>query len=556
MKKEILFTISISVIIILAWWVHPLPFEPSDLWGYSKRAHSFLSFEGGEIIKTSSIDTHIFSQRLSVFVPIGIIYSIAGVSMEATTLWPLMAIIGVIWGLWYSLNHIEERFVSVFLATTSLPFFFQFRTLRPDIFVALAVLIIFILINKRYKIKSIFLYTILTSFILYFGLFAKLSIYWAGAVWLVVLAEDIYWGEWHRTKQLHASVILGGLIALGGYLATCQAIWGNPLARLEGIQSVSGSHLWSWNEKSFADKMRRLTYGPLVTFTTAYGPLFPLAIGGLLTWRKGVRFWDKALLTILLLYWFGTTSFSLYEPLPSMPRMVLPAFPMMCITAGSFVWNDLLSSKAVKTRQLPPFAAVSALLIVDLLKHPGSEVHLLSSGLALAGIIIRFLPSLRAPKQIRIAKLESLNTLISAFALAAAVAVAPSARFLTTVSKPDVEKEAMTLVKDRLSKQNQRVILLTGDQRSPRHLEFYYNYSYPPSLEVEYAGSTTKVESTCRSKRKDEDVLFMYNEGMSNFLNEAYGREFVSADQIGLTPDRRLFGRGDISIFQLCGGNT
>lgn len=556
MKKGALLPILVSVIILLAWWIHPLPFEPSDLWAYSKRAHSFFSFEDGEVIKTSSINTHIFSQRLSVYVPIGIIYSIAGVSMKATSLWPLMAMIGIVWGLWYSCTSIEESFVSIFVAITSLPFFFQFTTLRPDIFVALSILILFILIDRRYRAKSVLLNTSLISGVLYFGLFAKLSIYWAGAVWLVVLAEDIYSGKWQRTKQLHASVILGGLIALGLYLATCQAIWGNPLARLEAIKSVSGSHLWSWSEKSLAEKIKRMTYGPLLTFTTAYGPLFPFTVGGLLMWRKGVRFWDKALLIILFLYWFGTTSFSLYEPLPAMPRMVLPAFPLMCITAGSFVWNDVLSSEAGKSRQLVPFAAVSALLFVSLLKHPGSEVHLLSSGLALSGIVIRFLPSLQTPEWIKIAKLESLNSLISAFALAAAVAVAPAARFLSTVSKPDVEKKAMILVKNRLSKQNQRVTLLTGDQRSPRHLKFYFNYSYPTSLNVEYAESINKVDDVCKSKDNKEDVLFMYNRGMSKFLNKAYGKDFVTTNQMRQANYRKLFGRGDISIFQLCGRNT
>lgn len=554
MRKEILFPLSLSVVLIFAWWLHPLPFEPSDLWAYSKRAHSFLSFEGGEIIKTSSINTHIFSQRLSIYVPIGLFYSIAGVSMEATTLWPLIVMIGTLWGLWYSGINVEERSISCFLALTSLPFFFQFRTLRPDIFVALSCLIFFIIVNKKDRISSVFASTLLVAGVLYFGAFAKLSIYWAGAVWLVVAAEDIYVGRWSETKQIHASVILGGLIALVAYLVTCQVIWGNPLARLEGLESVSGSHLWSWNEKSFAEKIKRLTYGPLVTFTAAFGPLFPFTIGGLLMWRKGVRFWDKALLTILFLYWFGTTSLSMYEPLPAMPRMVLPAFPLMCITAGSFIWNDLLSREAAKPRQLIPFAAVSLLLVVDLLKHVGSEVHLLGSGLALAAIGVRFLPSLPAPKWIRIAKLNNLNALISAIALAGAVAVAPSARFLTTVNKPDVEKRAMTLVTDRLS--NQRVILLTGDQRSPRHLKFYYDYSYPPSLTVRYSKSKTEIESMCKYKYKEREVLFLYNKGMSEFLQEAYGKEFVSADQIEKMSERKLFDQGKISIFRVCGGNT
>jgi hypothetical protein len=500
MRKEILFPLSLSVLLVFAWWLHPLPFEPSDLWAYSKRAHSFLSFGGGEIIKTSSINTHIFSQRLSIYVPIGVFYSIAAVSMEATTLWPLIAMIGIIWGLWYSGINLEERAISCFLALTSLPFFFQFTTLRPDIFVALSCLIFFIIVNKRDRISSVFASTLLVAGILYFGAFAKLSIYWAGAVWLVVAAEDIYVGRWSKTKQIHASVILGGLIALVAYLVTCQVIWGNPLARLEGLESVSGSHLWSWNEKTFSEKIKRLTYGPLVTFTTAFGPLFPFTIGGLLMWRKGVRFWDKALLTILFLYWFGTTSLSMYEPLPANPRMVLPAFPLMCITAGSFIWNDLLSREAAKSRQLIPFAAVSLLLVVDLLTHAGSEVHLLGSGLAVAAIGVRFLPSLPAPKWIRIAKLNNLNALISAIALAGAVAVAPSARILTTVNKPDVEKKAMMLVTDHLS--NQRVILLTGDQRSPRHLKFYYDYSYPSSLTVKYAKSKNEIENMCKYKDK------------------------------------------------------
>ena len=549
MEKKIAFPISFSVALILAWWLHPLPFEPSDLWGYSVRAYSFVSPEVDKIT-----DGHIFSQRLSTYVPVGVFYSIVGVSMEATTLWPLTAMVGIVWGLWYSGISLEEKIISCLLAITSLPFFFQFTTLRPDIFVSFSCLIFFIILSKRGKTGNIFASTLLVAGVLYFGAFAKLSIYWAGAVWLVIAAEDVYVGRWSETKRIHTSVIIGGLIALIAYLVTCQAVWGNPLARLEGLESVSGSHLWSWNEKTFAEKVKRLTYGPLWTFVTAYGPLFPFTVGGLLMWRKGVRFWDKALLTILLLYWFGTTSPSMYEPLPAVSRMILPAFPLMCITAGSFIWNDLLSRETATSQQLISFAVVSVLLVLNLLTNLGSKVQLLSSGLALTAIGVRFLPSLPAPKWIKIAKLNNLNALISTIALAGAVAVTPSARFLVDhLGRPDAEKGAMTLVTGRLL--NQQVILLTGDQRSPNHLNFYYDYSYPSSLTVRYAESRENIVSMCDSRDKNTEVLFMYNRGMSEFLQKAYGREFVSADQIEKMYERKLFDQGKISIFRICGGS-
>jgi hypothetical protein len=43
---------------------------------------------------------------------------------------------------------------------------------------------------------------------------------------------------------------------------------------------------------------------------------------------------------------------------------------------------------------------------------------------------------------------------------------------------------------------------------------------------------------------------------MYRFLQEAYGREFVSDDQIEKMYKSKLFDQGEISIFRICGGST
>lgn len=110
----------------LIWIVFPHRFVPSDPWSYSHLAHD-LATNGG------IVRNHVFDHRLGVIVPVGVIYSIFGVSIWSTNLWPLCAGLIILATVWMALPDNRSRLLGIVLCVTCVPLIKGVTALYPDI---------------------------------------------------------------------------------------------------------------------------------------------------------------------------------------------------------------------------------------------------------------------------------------------------------------------------------------------------------------------------------------------------------------------------------------
>ena len=142
---------------------------------------------------------------------------------------------------------------------------------------------------------------------------------------------------------------------------------------------------------------------------------------------KEIRSWVYYVFFCIGFFWFGSTSFTQYDPMPLMDRMVLPALPGMYILAAYVI----------------------------------SKVDLSSSRLVFGSYIIPVI-------------------------LVLALTIYPFARYVKYLQTKDFsESHAVGYFKIYTQEDdNLQYLLLCSDQRSAKYLKIYFSYNYPKNLKV------------------------------------------------------------------------
>lgn len=207
----------------------------------------------------------------------------------------------------------------------------------------------------------------------------------------------------------------------------CKCVWGDPFARFKSVQVLTGQHLWSWEHSSLLDILKRLTVGPTKLLLKEYGTIAAFAFFSLWVTPKSLRFWAYYTVFTVLFFWFGTTSFSHYEPIPLVSRMTLPSLPGFCILGAYFASRLRISSnRSQRTNNVLVTFFILSVTSLPFLNYVNSW------------------------------RFESLS----------------EAHAIATVRK-EVAKE-----------QDRKFLLVCSDSRSPKSLAFYFGYKYPRNLVV------------------------------------------------------------------------
>lgn len=520
-----------SLALIACWWIHPKPLDPHDLLAYSQLGFELSRswFEGASSFGASpGAATNVFSHRFTVFAPLGLLYGMFGVSMAATTVWPLIAMISIVWGLAWTVSTTVERWTAIALLCSASTFFFQMVTLTPDIFVAAAALAFFFAASHRERPVSFGKCTGLLAIAFFVGLSAKVTMLWVGVVWLVLVLDDSRHRRWVRVRRFHASALSAWLLAGAASLALSEWVWGDPLARLEALRAIDGNHLWSWSRLGPSDRVARMTYAPMLALLEGFGVVFAFGVAGLFRRWEEYPTNKKALIALLLLYQFGSTSLSRYEPLPLNPRMILLVLPLLCISGAELVTRTILSDHRIPKRDWIALAVASVLFVAHMAHHPDSEVVLATGMLGLGSIGI-------AMTRHRSRKISSgMVCWAAALVLFAGSAVAPARRYTKDLSEGD-ELRAVAGRVLALASAGAEVRVFTGDGRSPSALPFHFGYRTVPGLNLERAETADEMANACRIE-KSPRVLFFHDRLLSNFLRKAYGEQIITPEALGSTP--------------------
>ena len=462
----------VLLLYIVLWVLCPQEFIASDPWGYSRRAFAIsqhLGFGSSDVL----------SHRVAVAVPVALLYSVFGVSIITTNLWPLCSALIVVISVWLALPDDRSKVVGAILCFTSVPLFKSSTALYPDIiaaaFMASSSLILFhrrVLIHGR---RARLLVPPAAVVLLFLAFLAKESAYWVLPLWAVTLFVDAKGKDRDVLLRRFYLPALGAGVLLGiMYLVFCHATWGDPLARFRSIQALTGHHLWSWDKVPPGVFARRLTISPARLLLGQYGaPVLLLALLGFVISPRSIRPWRYYAAVCLVLYWFGSTSFTRYEPMPLVDRMTLPMLP------GLYVLAAFTTSRLSITSDR-------------------------------AGCINSFLPVV----------------------LVLGFAGMPFAQYVDSWRGKELpEATAMSILRTEVKGHPDREYLLVcSDHRSPDALSFYFGYRYPENLHVVFVENLT--EELIRS---DERFVFM-DQQRSAFLKSAYGsRHFdEEIDSLGL----------------------
>ncbi len=387
----------------------------------------------------------------------------------------------------------RSKIAGLALCVSSIPLLTNATGLYPDIIAASFMAASVICLDRRRKLldvgKPIHSLPILAVLFLFLAFLTKLTAYWVVVLWLGLLAVDLAGPDRMRLfRRFHFIAAVAGAALGVAYLLTSQIIWGDPLARITSVETLAGAHLWSLGRLPSDYLVTRLTTGPVALFIKEYGiVLLLLAFGGLIQRKAQVSAWKAYFLVCILLFWFGPTSFSVYEPMPLFPRMTLPLLPAVLILAATF-----------------------AAQIYDAAERRGPVFRI--SALMVFGAVL-------------------------VFPLATHVKISMSAGV--------PEAEAISIIKrEAEAAPGNTFLLVTSDVRSATSLEFYFGYDYPPNIDAIFAG---ELVDTVLSQWSDI-YIFVHSE-RSNFLRAAY--DISNFDKQVATLGRpELFSREGVALYR------
>jgi hypothetical protein len=536
---------AILIVYILVWFIHPKPFHASDAWAYSQHAYNIST--GSFFVQAPD---HIFSHRLGVTIPTAVFYKLFGVNSITTNFWPLvMSCIGIVM-VWIASPKNDSRFFAAVLFAACVVQFELSTILMPDLIVSTLMMVSSVILYKRHTLIHLqsvaFLSPVVASIVFWWAFLVKETMYWVVLWWIVIFCHDMFKERWQLFKRFYLPCLFWGIVFGCAYLLMSYHLWGSPLARIESVETLTGEHLWAWDNWHSIEMLRRLTYEPAHMLVRRFGLAFLLSVGGVIVFYSKNRFWVFQYLVYLLLWWFGSSSFTSYQPLPLFARMIVPALPAMSILGGSFLFfllSKLLSHDSKKS--IKNFGYLPLLLLTFLMV---AAIGNLSSRRFFFLIVVVFVVS--------IVPYLKVFTYLDHYKIVALFVVAlVSIPMYSTIRDSNyilaerlAEMEVVEIIVTELKGVKGSVLLLCMDKRSPDSLAYYWAYEYPKELTVHYYGDYEFADSA-----KYDKILLFNHLPRSRFLANAYGDPFLDPELLTKLPGQFLFDKNGVQLFIIDG---
>jgi hypothetical protein len=390
----------------------------SDPLWYAARAHE-LAFHPARLF--AAHNNYPFVMRLGLTGPIALAYRLFGVSTLTTNLPCLLAGLGTL-GLAYAAPSTPRgKALAVLFALLCTPLVADAHELAPDLPCAAVMAASVLCLSRRARPRGPG--WVAAAVAIWFAAFQiKEVALWLAPVWGYAVIGDLrHRGRRWVARTFAPALVLGAALA-AGYLALCAALWGDPLARFHGIDDAASTHEWSLVGKPAAAWIARLTWQPALLLWHMFRvALVPVVASPWLVRRRD-RIWIVAAASIVLLYWFGSATATIYLPLPILRRMMLPALPAIVVVAA--LATDAALDRGAGARVL---AAVLAVCLAV------PSVHVVLTNLA-------------------------------------------------AVARP--EEAAFAALRREVTGTTERVVLVCGDPRCPPIAAFYFGFDPPAHLDI------------------------------------------------------------------------
>ena len=314
------------------WLLTPQDFFASDQWSYAERAYNISnSFKFGDFI---------FDHRLGLLLPTALFFKIFGVSIHSANLLPLLSLIMIIIIVWLSIPNSYGKFLGMCLVTFLLST--ESLDLFPDIIcTSFMTLSNYFLINRHYALRK---YAYLSTLFLFLAFLTKLSFYYVFPLWVYFIHSDIADGKIEQSKSFYFFAILFGLFLGILYLSFCYITWGDFFARFKITNAFGTKHLWSFESYLNVEFLKRLTIKPLI-FLLSNFYFLPLILCFAIFEKKIAKDWALHTFSCIFFIWFGSVSFTSYQPMPLSFRMFVPIVPGLIIVVSNFIAIKILNNK-------------------------------------------------------------------------------------------------------------------------------------------------------------------------------------------------------------------
>lgn len=286
------------------------------------------------------------SHRLLVIVPVTVFVKLFGHSPFVISLWPLLCSLLTIAGVFLLLrkNLLTALTSSLFISCNIIQVIYS-TVAFPDAVVSLFAFMAIALIQQRQQHKIGIAFIAATTIVA--GFFAKQIILLVIPFIIFIFREDSrnkmnapFW------KRFFAWLLFWGMAVL----MVSKGLTGQWFFL---IQSVEEHHNDVFVSLTSAELLSRLTIEPMVFIfsQTGYWPLLLMAWPAYFLKEELLDFWKRYAIILVLLLWFGTTSFQRWAPLPLLDRMwmmmVVPLSILASYSIMALLQNRL--NKKIKT---------------------------------------------------------------------------------------------------------------------------------------------------------------------------------------------------------------
>ena len=345
--------LAIGIALVIALYIiGQVDMPPDDPLYYAEFARD-IALHPGEAFANAS--TYPWHMRIGLTLPLALLYRVFGVSGFVTNLPCLAAAVGILVVAYIAAPTPRAKAFAVVFGVTCAPLVRHAATLNVDLPCAAMIAWSILCLSKRDRPRWL-----VAAILTWFAAFLiKETAIWAAPIWIYAVVIDVRATDLRAALRRYAPSILVGIALAAGYLALCAALWGDPFARFRGIQDLTYAHGWTMHDKSASEWLARLGWGPPVMLFKMFRGLLAPALLAIWLVRGREAIWGVAALSMALLFWFGSSSATAYEPLPLWPRMVLPALPFLIIVAA--IAADRGLDRIVRRR---PAVLVASLLVL------------------------------------------------------------------------------------------------------------------------------------------------------------------------------------------------
>lgn len=538
MKHKIILTLLALFIILFAYFSFD-GFHFYDDTGYIEKAYFLRKQSFENILNNSNEQAH----RFGFLLPLAAFQTLLPFHEITHIIWILICTLAGIYIVYYCLSGYCKKLALYASLLLGLDYYYLYlcNKVYPDTQTAIFCLISAVIfwnnshnISKKVsskiatKTKNFLINSFLFASAIFIALLCKLTAIFILPFYFFLFVDNLLGGSKPPNRYLSLRFWLQsigfGLLFSFAYFTVYQYITGDFLFRFHLVEANRYADALSYFDKSFDKLLIRLTYEPILMFLKAgYFVNFWLAIPIIFSVfaefspqkkTSEMKFWIHLLLFMLAFYWFGSTSLTVYSPIPLDYRMFVIISPIMAIIAALGLQQSF-SNKNYQTIYIIGFF-VAALISKFYLHSPN---YLIYSLLAILFLCMRFaitISSLQVSKNIYLFLLVTILLIHPCYTL-----------FQSNSANYFSEKYVMKhIIKTISTKQNKPIIVYT-DSCLAESAAFYYEFQIPKNLKF-VAFDTLKEIPKQALILGDTITYLLVNRKTIKYLQDYTGKKFPS----------------------------